>query len=151
MPDQSRSWQQYAPERLRDFMDRKRLQAEIEKIDAKFQPLLDAAPNDAEEHHIQQAWNCETDELQEELARLLGRRIEIQARRLGVDIPEECWTESKFERYRYIGYRGQAKLRRAIRDARREAVRWWVQVIVMPLIALFSSFVALVSLLWRVK
>ena len=39
------------------------------------------------------------------------------------------------------------KLRREIRDARREGIRWWIQVVVMPLIALASSITALVSLL----
>jgi hypothetical protein len=146
--DLSEKWRSWAPERLRDFLDRRQLEAEIEKIDAKFQPLLDAA-DASQEPHVHQAWNYETDELQEELARLSGKRLEKQARRWNVDIPEECWTESRFSGYRFIGFGGRAKLGRAIRDARRESVRWWVQVLIMPLIALLSLMITFVTLVSR--
>jgi hypothetical protein len=150
MAEQSKAWwRPFAPERLLDRMERRRIEREIDAINAKFQPMLDAAKDAGEESHIVQAWHYETEEWDEELGRLLSKRVEKQARWWGVDIPEDHWTESRYEGYRYIGYGAQTKLRRAIRDARRDSARFWVQVLVMPLIALLSLTIALIALLFR--
>jgi hypothetical protein len=41
----------------------------------------------------------------------------------------------------------QSKLQRQIRLARRESIRWWIQTLIMPLIALIGVAVGLLSLL----
>src|SRR5712691_1944683 len=76
---------------------------------------------------------------------LRTKPLVTHARKWEVEIPPEAWVHDRSENYRYISPREQVKLRRRIRDARREAVRWWVQVLTPPL----SLIVALLALLTR--
>ena len=51
----------------------------------------------------------------------------------------------------YIPDAQRKKLRREIQDAKRESIQWWIQVVVMPLIALVGSATALIALFYRLQ
>lgn len=146
-----RSWRSWAPERLRHWIDRRKLEAEIDEINARFRPRITAAKTENEERLIDQEWDFLVAEHYEELGYLDTKRLAKGAAKWGVEIPADYWTTGHYSYQRYLTSGAQTKLRRATRAARREEIRWWIQVAVMPLIALISVAVALVSLFWRLK
>jgi hypothetical protein len=139
------------PEWIRDLGERRRHRAEIDTINAKFVDRYDAAEDDEEQHFVNQEWEVTLDPHETALGLLDTKKLLRQAQRWGIDIPDDYWTFGRIEDERYIGYSGRTKLRREISKARREAIRWWIQTVVMPLIALVSVATAWMSLFFRAK
>jgi len=151
-----RSWPSWVPESIRDVRERRKLQAEIDSIDAKFFDRYDAAEDDQEQHYVDQEWDATREPHETGLGLLDTKKLCRQAEKWGIDIPSDYWITARTEVAgidfeRYIGYAGRTKLRREIRKARREEIRWWIQTVVMPLIALVSVATALTSLFYRAR
>ena len=76
------------------------------------------------------------------------RHIRI-ATRWNVEVPSDGWVENLYETASYISPPAQRKLWREIQSSKREWIRFTVQAVVMPLIAVLSLAVALIALLTR--
>ena len=122
------------------------LRKSISDLRDDFGPKVDAARGH-EEQHLLAEWSFEAAWPESELAQIETARLSRQAYRWNIDVPAS--TQDHQTGHWYIEDAERRKLKRAIRDARREGIRWWVQVLVMPLIALISSITALVSLFYR--
>ncbi len=83
------------------------------------------------------------------LAQFESARLRRLAQRWNVDTPSSEMDDQTG--HWYIQYAERRKLRCDIQLARRESIRWWIQVVVMPLIALVTSAIALISLFFRLQ
>lgn len=128
----------WLPERLQDWQERRSLERQIEEINRRFQPRMAAAKTDQEEHHIDQEWVEAIEQYQVSMGVLKTKRLIKLANRWEVEIPSGAWTNDRYENVRYIAPPHQIKLRRSIRDARREAVKWWVQLLT-PIISVLTG------------
>lgn len=122
------------------------LRKSISDLRDEFGSRVNAAKGD-EEQNLLAEWSFEAAWPETELAEIETGKLSSQAYRWNIDVPASI--EDHRTGYSYIPDAERRKLKRAIRDARRESIRWWVQVLVVPLIALVSSVTALVSLFYR--
>lgn len=141
----SRSW---VPNRVTTWRRVRRLRRQLRDLEEHYQPLLEDASGDNEQRLLSE-WDYESQWAESELARYESANLRKLADRWSVEAPasEQDMRTGEW----YIPHAGRLKLRREIRDAKRESIRWWIQVVVTPLIALVSSIVALISLLARLK
>ena len=114
----------------------------VRELDRSFAPEAAKARGE-EKQAILAEWGYEVSVPNAELAQLESVQLRSLARRWYVDCPsqERDYQTGTF----YIPDSLRMKLRRDIRDARRESIRWWVQVFVMPLIGLLGVITALIS------
>jgi hypothetical protein len=154
MADQSKkSWRSWRPEWLTEWQRRHRLRQEIRSLAEHFLPLADAARG-IDEQRIAAEWQSESQWPEHGLAELEMRRLRKLAMRWKVDMPpisdpaSYVWSDPQTG-HSYLQPEAHVKLRRAIRDAKRETIRFSVQVIVMPLIGLIGAAIGLVSVLRR--
>ena len=138
-----RSRRSWLPQWLRDRREERQLEKSIEQIGLKFRSRMAAAKTEQQEHDVDQEWTYEVEEYLDRLGVLRTKPLVKQATKWEVEIPQTAWSDDRYENSRYISPPEQVKLRRRIRDARRDAVRWWIQVLMPPL----SLIVALVALL----
>ena len=140
-----RSW---LPDWLWTQLRIRKLQRDVRKLDNHYRPLASDAKGD-DKQAILSEWEFEELWLRSELAQHESDKLRKLAHRWNVDTPSSE-SDPRTGR-RYIPNALRAKLRREIRDVRRESVGWWIQVVVMPLIALVSSVTALVSLFYLLQ
>ena len=124
------------------------LRGDVRELDDHFRSLA-ANTTGNEEQAILTEWEFELRWPRNELAQLESARLRRLAYRWNVDSPSSVQDDQTG--HWYIPDEPRKKLRREIRDARRESIRWWIQVVVMPLIALLSSATALISLFFRLQ
>ena len=131
------------PDWLTTWLRRRELRRTVREIDNWFKPLADSATGD-DQQAILVEWAFNLEWPNSKLAELETRRLGRLARRWNVDSPSPehdydngCW---------YIPDEPRKKLRRDIREARREIIRWWIQVVVVPLMILVSAATAVISL-----
>src|SRR6266508_5950311 len=76
----------------------------------------------------------------DELARVMSRRLVMQAERLGVPVPrdEACWDETYLTGARHLNVKGYAELRIEIRKERDERWKFW-QLRVSVLVGLLAG------------
>ena len=144
----NKSWCSWLPDWLRTRLLTRKLQRNIRELDNHFRPLVADAEVDRK-REILDEWSFEAQWPKSELAELESAKLRRLAHRWNVDRPSSELDHQTGRRY--IPDAQRAKLRRETRDARRESVRWWIQVVVMPLIALVSSATALIALFYRVQ
>ena len=135
------------PDWLRTRLRIRKLRRNIRELENHFEPLAADAKGDHEQAILTE-WSFEARWPESELAQHESVKLRKLARRWNVDTPSS--EQDHQTGHWYIPDAQRAKLRRDIRDARRESVQWWIQVAVMPLIALVSSVTALISLLYLV-
>ena len=126
----------------------RKLRLEIRELDNHFEPLATKATG-REQEAIMGEWSHEAQWPRSELAQIESARLRRLAHCWNLEVPPNEQDDQTGRRYITDGPR--RKLRREIRDARRESIRWWIQVVVLPLIALLSSIVAVISLFFRLK
>ena len=111
-------------------------------MDRYFAPLVAKASGD-EEQAVLAKWSFEVQEPKSKLGQLETARLRRLADRFLLDCPSS--EQNRDTGLFYIPDLLRRKLKREIRDARRERVRWWVQAVVMPLIGLLGVTAALLS------
>lgn len=111
--------------------------------------MMSAAKTDQDEHNIDQEWNHQLEDDITDLGLLETEHIERIATRWNVEIPSDAWIENLYDTASYIGPPAQRKLWREIQTTKREWIRFTVQAVVMPLIAVLSLAVALFALWTR--
>ena len=142
-----RSWPSWLPDWLTRRLHVRKLRRDVREVDSHYRPLAAAETMWDKKQAIEAEWSFEAAWPANELAVLESARLRRLADRWDIDTPS-----SKPDRqtgHRYIPDEQRRKMRREIRDARRESTRWWIQVVVVPLIALVSSVTALIALLYR--
>jgi hypothetical protein len=141
----------WLPRWLNDRRERQRLGIRIREIDEEYRPRLVAAEDGPEAADVSREWDLAREEYEDALGSLRTSRLIPLARHWNVEIPANAWTTSQNESS-YISGEGEVRLRRSIRDARREAAKWWVTVltpVLSLLVALFSVILSLLSYLSR--
>lgn len=111
--------------------------------------MLVAAKTDSDEHLIDQEWTHRLEDDSTDLGLLETELLKRLAARWRVDIPPEAWVQNLYQTARYISPPAQRKLCRELEIAKREWIRFTVQAVVMPLIAVLSLVVALIALWTR--
>jgi hypothetical protein len=147
MSGQSTKSLDFLPEWLKTRRRVRQIRKQIRDIEASYREQLKAAgadPND--DAHMSELYS-ELEWPDSELAQIESVRLRRLAERWNIEAPN--YTEDSRTGHWTIPYKDRRKLKREIRDARREAIRWWIQVAVMPLIALVSSITALTALFYR--
>jgi hypothetical protein len=139
------------PRRIQDWAEERRLEENIRIVGEEFRPRMTAAAaiGDEEEHIVDQEWSAAVEDDITSLGVLKTRRLVKNAARWDVEIPASSWTDDRYQNARYIPKGRQSKIQREIRTVRRERIRWFFQVVVIPTISLLGLIVALVSLLTR--
>ena len=126
----------------------RKLRREVHELDSRYGRW--ASETKVEERQdILAEWSFKVQWPKSELAQLESARLRRLARRWNVDSPSsehDCQTGRW-----YIPDAPRGKLRREIRDAKRQSIKWWIQVVVVPMIALVSSATALIALLLRLQ
>ena len=141
-----RRW--WLPNWLRTQLHLQKLRRDIRELDKHFRPLAADAKGDHEQD-ILSKWSFEEEWPKSELAEHESAKLCKLARRWNVDTPSSE-SDPRTGRW-YIPDAQRVQMRREIRDVRRESVKWWIQVVVMPLIALVSSVTALISMFYIVQ
>ena len=144
MSGRVKSWlRSRLPDWLTTWSRGRELRRAVREIDDRFKPLADRARGE-EQQAILAEWAFNLEWPNSKLAELETRRLRRLALRWHVDSPSPehdydhgCW---------YIPDEPRKRLRRDIREARREIIRWWIQVVVVPLMILVSAATALISL-----
>ena len=145
MSDPSKkSWRFSTPRRFRTWLRKRGLRRYLDHLRREYDPQCDAATGDVEQALLVE-WSFEASWPESELAVIESDRLRVQAARWNVPCPTS--VQHHETGVWHIEDSARMKLRREIRDARREGIRWWIQVVVMPLIALACSITALVTLL----
>ena len=135
----SRRW--WLPNWLRAQLHLQKLRREIRELDKHYGPLAADAKGDHEQDILSQ-WSFEEQWPKSELAEHESAKLRKLAHRWNVDTPSSE-SDPRTGRW-YIPDAQRVQMRREIRDARRESVKWWIQVIVIPLIALISALTTLI-------
>jgi hypothetical protein len=142
-----KSWRSWIPESWRDWLERRRLKKVISQIGERFRPRLAAARSEDEERAIDAEWSSETEEFDLYLGQLETKRLVKLANKWEIDIPRDSWTSDRYNTVAYIYHAPQLALRRRIRDARREAMKWWINLLTPVISALTGLAGALIGLL----
>lgn len=137
----------WLPQRVRDWREERQLEKCIEEINARFRPRMAATRTEKQEHDVDQEWTNEIEDYQDSLGALKTKRLLKLANKWEVEIPADAWVSNRYENTRYIYAGAQVKLRRSIRDARRESVKWWVLLLTPIVSALTGLAGALIGLL----
>ena len=138
-----RTWRSWLPSWLAASFRARDIRRAAQDLDRHYRPLADKARGQ-EQHDIVAEWHFESQWPISELGELETERLRRLAHRWNVDCPPP--EENRDTGRVYIPDDLRRNLRRDIRDARRESIRWWIQVVVMPLIALLGVTTALLSL-----
>ena len=123
----------------------RKLRCEIRELDKRYRPLVEEAEAEQErdeKERILSEWQFELRWPESRLAVLDSRRLTRRALRWNIDSPAVEQDDQTGDWY--IPDTRRRKLRREIITARRETVHWWIQVLVMPLLALVGSTTALI-------
>jgi hypothetical protein len=139
----------WLPERVEEWRTKRWLKGVLREIEARYRPRMKAAKGEHEEEGIHLEWSEEDHEFSSELEFLESRRVLRRAYKWEIDVPtgDGMWTSDQYDNTRYLTFHAQRKLRRAIRDARRESVKWWMQLI-LPILSLLVALVgAMIGLL----
>jgi hypothetical protein len=135
------------PQRVQDAAEKRRLKNNIAVLNQKFEQRMAEARTDQAEHDIDQEWTHAVENDHASLGILETRHILRLVTRWDVDIPADAWVSNDYENMRYLSQAAQAKLRREIKAAKRETIRWWIQVTVLPITGLVGATIGLISLL----
>ena len=138
-----RAW---LPHWLVTWFRARKLRHLVREVDSGFAPRAAKARGD-ERQAILSQWSFEVNPSNAELAQIESVRLRRLAYRWHLDCPsqERDYQTGLF----YIPDALRIKLRREISAARRESIRWWVQVLVMPLIGLLGVLTAVLSVFSR--
>ena len=137
----------WLPERIRDRIEERRLEKRIAEIAREFRGRMAAARTEQEEHSIDHEWTETVEEDFGNLGVLKTKRLLRLTEKWEIEIPQDAWTHDRYENSRYISPLDQVKLRRSIRAARREATKWWIQLLTPIVSALTGLAGALIGLL----
>ena len=143
-----KSWLSWRPDWLRTWWRVRALRRNLNELRDDYGPKVDAANGDAEQALLAE-WSFEAAWPESELAQIESAKLHRQAYRWNIEAPAS--SQDTQTGHWYIAHAARTALKREIRDARRESIRWWVQVVVMPLIALVSSVTALISVFYRLR
>ena len=123
----------------------RKLRCEIREFEKHYRPLVENAEAERErdeKERILSEWQFESRWPESTLAVLESRRLTRRALRWNIDSP--AFEQDNQTGDWYIPDTRRRTLRREIIAARRETVHWWIQVLVMPLLALVGSTTALI-------
>lgn len=137
-----RSWRSWLPTCPPAWLRARGIRREIRDLDRYYGSLVAKARGD-EEQALLAEWSFEVQEPQSRLGQLETDPLRRLAERFLLDCPSS--EQNRDTGLFYIPDALRRKLKREIRDARRERVRWWVQAVVMPLIGLLGVAAALLS------
>ena len=140
-----RSWRSWLPDWLKNWLHVRELHRAVRALDDHYRPLHDKVNVGDEKQAILAEWAFEAQWPESALAHVESARLRRLARRWLVDLPS-YELDDQTGRW-YIADEPRQKLRREIRKARREGIRWWIQTVVMPLIGLVGATTALIALL----
>ena len=139
-----KSWRFWTPRRFRTWLRKRGLRRNLDYLRREYEPKFDAATG-YDKQALLAEWSFEASWSESELAAIESERLQGQAARWNIPCP--ALVQHHNTGVWHIEDSARMQLKREIRDARREGIRWWIQVVVVPLIALVSSITALVSLL----
>lgn len=113
-----------------DWRTRRRLQKRVDEVHERFADDL-ATAEGLEEQRILAELFSELDEPRAALAAHDTHTLRARAAKCGVELPgdDPCWTDNPYLGFRVLSDIGRAKAERLLRDARRERVKWWIDVI----------------------
>jgi hypothetical protein len=103
------------------------LRRQIRRIDAHYRPLVKAAMGD-DLDRLEAEWQADTEFERHEILAIESLRLAATARRWDVEIPHASWFEDPRTGHSYLDSTRQAVVRREIKHAKRESIRWWVPV-----------------------
>ena len=140
------------PEWLTTWRRARKLARDIRELGNEYRPLVEKAEREKdwdEKQRVLSEWSFESRWPESELGVLESRRLRRLAERWNVDSPTLEQDDQTGEWYVPDALR--RKMRREIIAARRESIRWWVQVLVMPLMAVLSTTTALIALILALR
>ena len=140
------------PEWLTTWRRARKLARDIRDLENEYRPLVEKAEREKdwkEKQRVLSEWSFESRWPESELGVVESRRLRRLAERWNVDSPALEQDDQTGDWYVPDALR--RKMRREIIAARRESIRWWVQVLVMPLMAVLSTTTALIALLLALR
>jgi hypothetical protein len=141
------------PLRVVDWRRRRRLERQIQQWDDEYSRKAEAA-SFGERMRIFQQWDYETGWVRAELGQLDRRVLRRRAEQRGIELPpddDSSWVLHQETGTKYLNETARVRVRRAIKQDRRESIKWWVEVWAPILGALTGLIGALIGLLalWR--
>ena len=130
----------------------RKLRRKIYEFANEYRPLVEKAERERDENEKQRVlseWSFESRWPESELGVLETRRLRRRADRWNVDSPALEQDDQTGDWY--VPDTLRRKMRREIIATRRESIRWWVQVLVMPLMAVLSTTTALIAVILALR
>ncbi len=123
---------------------------QLSQIEARYTQMLADATKEFDSERIVSEWNPVAASTETALAILESKKLRSQADWWSVEIPEDVWVQDE-DRSVYIGAGYQPRIKRLIRDARRESIKFWVGLITQVLAAATGLAGALIGVLSFLK
>jgi hypothetical protein len=133
-------WPDWLTTWLRIFVLRRHLR----HLEEYFGRLAAAASKGDREQAVLAEWAVAARWPAKELSQLESHQLHRKARFWNLPVPRYEFDHETGKRYIPVEQRSQ--LKRKIRDARREGVRWWIRVLVIPVVSLVAAVAALMSM-----
>jgi hypothetical protein len=142
----------WAPDRVLEWRRRRALRREIMRLDGECEKEVQAAHVN-EKMEIYSRWDFDTGWSRAELGELETERLRRRAERRGLEIPQDdvWWIKHLETNTKYLTPTARARVKRMIRQDRRESAKWWVDVLSPVLGALTGLIGALIGLLALLK
>jgi hypothetical protein len=141
-----KSWRSWVPEWARDWQRRTRLKRRRNALADHYSQQLDAATHSFDKQKIVHDWSSEAQGAENELAELESYRIRRRADRWGVEVPDDVLVEAEDGGF-YVGANYQPRIKRQIREARRESIKFWIGLFVQVMAALTGIAGAIIGIL----
>jgi hypothetical protein len=152
-----KSWRSCLPEWFRSWRRQRSLERQIKTLDDEYGPRADAERGDAQQAILAE-WSFESSWPSNELAALETNRLMRLAHRWRVDFPDATeangWVLFDHQTgHAYLQAWERVRLNRQIDAARKDAIKWWIDVLVPVLTLLLGTIGALTGLLavWNGK
>lgn len=136
----------WSPHWLRTWFRLQQLRRDLRNLDDHFGPWAAGAEGQRKQVILAE-WLLEAKWPETEIAKLESDKLRRQARFWNVVVPSLDLDPDTGHRFIPEGRRAQ--LRGEISHKRRESTLWWIQFVVIPLIALVTSLTVLVLLFYR--
>lgn len=138
------------PEWLRDRRRTATIKRKLKAIDARYQPLFDAATRESDRHSLMSVWQVESEPWEKQLVQLESGILWQRADKWDVEIPDDVLVTDD-DGGQFIGRQGQVRIRRQVVEPRNSRVKFWVGVVTGTVAAITGLLGALTGLVavWK--
>jgi hypothetical protein len=130
----------------RERIERRKLRKELRRLQKVYGPDLKKSKGDDYERLLAEFFS-ESDFVQGPLHAIETNALQRMAHKWDVEVPpqsdERVWSRDFMGEY-YLNDAAAIRIRREVRRVRREAVKWWVDLLV-PLLSLLVALAAVLS------